>query len=40
MEDKRQIYKEAYKKIDELEKYNSLDNVGLGTKIIVPISSE
>lgn len=25
---------------EELEKYNSLDNVGLGTKIIVPISSE
>lgn len=25
---------------EELEKYNSFDNVGLGTKIIVPISSE
>ena len=25
---------------EELEKYNSLDKVGLGTKIIVPISSE
>lgn len=25
---------------EELEKYNSLDNVGLGTKIIVPISGE